>query len=202
MIQKIILIYLISVCVLSCNSHNQTINNLQEIRLERIKKVIQESGFVKLPLSFDAYLVNSLKTNYNVDSKGQDSLIFDSDIYEIIGFLPDTTKYYAFLFSTVGDMLYPTILTIDKKGNKIDRQIICATGCEGHVAVAITSCYDSVWISQDLTFKSISKIVGTVDTEDSIPQTLNICNIQLKEGFIEPNGQIILNESELLPCAE
>jgi len=195
-----LLITLIFIGLISCKSSKQTVKEPQEIKLEQIRKVIQKTGFVTLPLIFDANIDNSLKSNYSVDFKSNDSLIFESDIWNIIGFLPDTTDYFAFLFHTVGDMLYPTIMTIDKKGNKIDRQIICATGCAGHAAVDVSSCYDSVWINNDLKMKSISKVIGTVETEDSIPQTLNICNMRILDGMIEKNGTIKVKDSDLIDC--
>ena len=99
-------------------------------------------------------------------------------------------------------MLYPTILTMDKKGNKIDRQIICATGCAGHAALKVTSCYDSVWIYKGGKIKSISKVIGTVETEDSIPTTLNICNMRIVNGFIDKSGKIKVQKSDLKDCNE
>ena len=200
MIHKSILIILISICLQSCNSSKHTQEQSLDVRVEQIQMVINKSGFVKLPLVFDANNDNSLKSTYNVDFKSNDSLIFDSDIYNIVGFLPDTTLYYAFLFHTVGDMLYPTIMTLDKKGNKIDRQIISAMGCAGHAAIDVTSCYDSIWIYSDLKIKSFSKVTGTVDIENSIPQTLGICNMRIVEGLIDKNGKIKTKSSDLIDC--
>jgi hypothetical protein len=200
MIQRFILIALILVGLLSCNTTKQTSN--KDIKIEHIRKVIQVSGFVKLPLIFDASIDNSLKSNYSVDFESNDTLIFDRDIYDIIGFLPDTSDYYGILFHTIGDMLYPTILTIDKKGNKIDRKIIYVTLCAGQAAMDVASCYDSVWIYSDLKIESISKVIGTIETEDSIPQTLNICNIRTLKGLIDRNGRISLKSSDIIDCNE
>lgn len=197
-------IYILTVITLvgflSCNSNKQTSN--QDIKLEHIRKVIQESGFVKLPLIFDASDDNSLKANYSVDLESNDTLIFGKDIYDIIGFLPDTSDFYGVLFHTIGDMLYPTILTIDKKGNKIDRKIIYVALCAGQAEMYVASCYDSVWIYSDLKIKSISKVIGTIETEDSIPQTLNICNIRTLSGLIDRNGEISLKSSDIIDCNE
>jgi len=186
--------------LLSCKSSRHARDHRQDIKLEHIQRVIQKSGFVILPLTFDANINSSLKRNYNVDLKSNDSLIFDKDTYSIVGFLPDTAEYYAILFHTVGDMLYPTIMTIDKKGNKIDRKIICTAGCAGYAALEVTSCYDSVWIYNDLKIKSISKVIGTVDTEDSIPKTIDICNIRKTEGSIDKSGKINLQNSGIIIC--
>jgi hypothetical protein len=193
-------LFLVLICLACSNSDNKIKRNDQNAKIEHIRDVIKKSGFIELPLIFDANIDNSLKTKYDVDFKRDDSLIFESDIWRIVGFLPDTTDYFAFLFHTVGDMLYPTIMTIDKKGNKIDRQIICAAGCVGHTEVEVSSCYDSVWISSDLKLKSISKVTGTVETEDSIPKTINICNIRKVNGFVDKSGKIMLTESDLIDC--
>jgi len=195
-------LFILAICLISCDSPRLTNKSPQELKIEQIQKVIKKSGFIKLPLIFDANTDNSLKFNYDVDFKGNDSLIFDEDIYRIVGFFPDTTNYYACLFHSVGDMLYPTIMTIDKKGNKIDRQIICAAGCADQTVVEVSSCYDSVWISNDLRINSISKVVGTVLTDDSIPETLKICNMKKLDGFIDKIGKINVKESDLIDCNE
>jgi len=143
---------------------------------------------------------NSLKINYNTDFKGNDSLIFDKDIYNIIGTLPDTSNYYAFLFPSIGDKLFPTIITFDKLGNKIDRQIICVSCCSGQASIDVISCYDSVIVTEDLRITSKCKLVGTVETEDSIPMTLNICNERRLNGNLTKQGKIILSDSELIDC--
>ncbi len=168
--------------------------------MDRIQNVINKTGFIDLPLKFDAGNEKSLMSHYVVDLKGNDSLIFDSEIHSVVGFLPDTSNYYAFIFHTIGDMLYPTIMTISKKGDKIDRQIICTGECAGHAAVNVISCYDSVCINQDLHIKSISKMIGTVETNDSIPKTIDLCNMLKLTGFIDKDGKIKLNRSDLIDC--
>jgi hypothetical protein len=195
-----LLIILIFIGLISCNFSKKTLTDQQQVKSEQIHKVIQKTGFVELPLIIDANISSSLKSVYEVDFKSNDSLIFDSDMWSIVGFLPDTTDYFAVLFQTVGDMLYPTIMTMDKKGNKIDKQIICVAGCAGLAAVDITSCYDSVWISRDFKIKSISKVLGTVETEDSTKKIIKICNMRILDGLIEKNGKIRLKESDLIDC--
>jgi hypothetical protein len=198
--QEALLILLIFFGLSSCNSTKQAEKQPNEIKLEQIKRAIHKSGFVKLPLAFDANNENSFESTYVIDLNSNDSLIFDSDMYSIVGFLPDTTGYYAILFHTVGDMLYPTILTLDKKGKKIDRQIICASGCAGHAFVDVISCYDSVWVNKDLRIMAVSKVRGTVEIDDPIPQTIDICNMRILEGSIEKTGKIIIKPSDLIDC--
>jgi len=196
MMHKFLLIILLSFCLFSCNTDKQ------KTKQEQIQHVINKSGFIKFPLVFDANDENALKINYSVNYTSDDTLLFEGGIgiYEIIGFLPDTTNYYAFLHLAVGDMLYPTIVTMDKNWQKIDEKIICTTGCLTSPLVDVTSCYDSVWIYEDLTIKSISKLTGTMeDEEDSV---IPICNTKNLEGFIDKNGKITIKESGLINCSE
>ncbi len=198
--QRVLKIALISLFFSSCSTSVQ--KEIHELKNEQIIKVIKQSRLLELPLTFDANNENSLRSTYNIDFKSNDTLLFDADIYSIIGFLPDTTAYYGFLFHTVGDMLYPTLMTLDKKGIKIDRQIINATGCAGHFTLDVISCYDSVWIYSDLKIKSISKVIGKVDAEDISEQTLNICNMRRLDGLIDKNGRIEVKKSEIIDCNE
>jgi len=191
---------LIIILISSCVSRKE--KNTQEIKIEYIQELVNKIGFIELPLVFDANNENALKSIHFINMKGKDSLLFDNTVERIIGFLPDTSKYYAIMFYEVGDMLYPSIMTIDKTGNKIGREIICAAGCAGHAVVEISSCYDSVWIQKNLKIKSISKVIGIVETEDSIPQTIKICNKTIVEGLINENGLIKINRSELIDCTD
>jgi len=196
MIHKILLIILTSFSLFSCK------NSKQASKYEQIQYIIQKSGFIELPLEFDAN-IDVLESNYSVNRTSNDTLLFGKDrVYSIIGFLPDTTNYYAFLHLTVGDMLYPTVVTMDKNWQKIDEKIICATGCAGLVQVDVISCYDSVWIYKDLKIKSISKVVGTVEIEDSTSQVLNICNMRTLDGLIDKNGKINITESGVIDCSQ
>jgi len=168
----------------------------QETINERIIKVINKIGFIELPLIFDASNDYEFKNYYSVNHNSSDTLLFRYGIFDIVGFLPDTTYFYAFLYLEVRDMLYPTIVSMDKSWRKIDEKIICTMGCLISPLVDVTSCYDSVWVYEDLKIKSISKIVGTIELEDSISQVLNICNLRILDGYIDKNGKIIISESE------
>ena len=195
--QRILPIILILLCLLSCTTDKP------KTKYEQIQHLINTSEFIKLPLIFDANNENALKINYSVNPATDDSLLFEYEKFDIVGFLPDTTNYYAFLYLSVGDMLYPTIVTMDKNWQKIDEKVICTAGCAGHAQLDVTSCYDSVWIYKDLKIKSISKVIGTIEMEDdSTSQVLNICNMRILEGFIDKNGKINTKESNLINCNE
>jgi hypothetical protein len=197
---KTMIISILSFSLLSCSFTNKTKISTEDEKGRHIRMILQQTGFIKLPLIFDANNENALKETYRIDRKCLDSIIFDDDMFDIVGFLPDTSLYFAILFNTVGDMLYPTIITIDKAGRKIDRQIISTTACAGNVAVDVISCYDSVWILNDLQVFSRSKVVGTVETEDSIPQVLKICNSENLTGSIARTGKIRISRSKKIDC--
>jgi hypothetical protein len=206
--KKIVII--LSVSTLIASSCGQTVKKTENQRdkNEQIQYVIKESGFIKLPMEFDVsnleWIERTQNSTYPINYTSNDSLLFETDnyFYGIIGFLPDTTNYYAFLYFTPADMLTPTIRIMDKNWQKIDEKIICTGGCAGHAQLEVAICYDSVWISTDLRIKSISKVVGTVEIEDSISQVLNICNMRTLEGFIDKYGKINVKESGLIDCNE
>jgi len=194
--RRILLIVLTVFYLFSCKT-----NNKQITKHEQIQYVIAKSGFIKLPLVFDASDDDALDVNYLVDFSSNDTLLFESGRFDIVGFFPDTTNYYAFLYLAIGDMLYPTIVTMDKNWQKIDEKIICTSGCLSSPLVEVTSCYNSVWIYKDLKIKSISKVIGTIEIDDdSTSQILNICNMQTLDGFIDKHGKIHIKESGLIDC--
>ena len=194
---KILPIIFVLVCVFSCDTKKQ------RTKSEQIQYVIKESGFIKLPLEFDASIETALEGRYSVNRASDDTLLFESGIRDIIGFLPDTTNFYAFLHLTIGDMLYPTIVTMDKSWQKIDEKFICTGGCAGHAQLDVISCYDSVFVYKDLSIKAISKVIGTVEVyRDSTSEIFDICNMVIVDGFIDKNGRISINKSGLIDCSE
>ena len=199
-------ILILTALALIASSYGKTAKKTEKQRniYEQIQFVIEKSGFIKLPLVFDASNEEVLTFDYFLtDFKTEDTLLFGRTRLHILGFLPDTTNYYAFLYLSVGDMLYPTIRTMDKNWQKIDEKVICTWGCLTSPLVDVTSCYDSVWIYEDLKIKSISRVVGTIETEEnSTSEVLDICNTKILNGFIDKNGKINIKESGLRNCNE
>jgi hypothetical protein len=195
----VIILGIFAFIVGGCGQSSTKKTEKQRNKYEQIQFVIEKSGFIELPLEFDASIEYSLKTNYLVNRESNDTLLFERGIYEIVGFLPDTTNYYAFLHYTVADRLFPTIVTMDKSWQKIDEKIISTQGCLTNPLVDVESCYDSVWIYKDLKIKSISKLVGTIEIEtDTTSEVSNILNTKFLEGFIDKYGKISIKESGLI----
>jgi len=105
----------------------------------------------------------------------------------------------VFSIYKVGDTLYPFLVTIDKKGNIFDRQPIGIGNCGG-LAIDVDSCVDRVSINKNLEIDMLYKMRGSADTNDSIPQTVKICNRISGKGKITKEGKIELVKGELEVC--
>ncbi|MCL2131566.1 MAG: hypothetical protein FWH36_03790 [Lentimicrobiaceae bacterium] len=196
--RKIVIILVFALIASSCGQATKKTEK-QRSKYEQIQFVIEKSGFIRLPLSFCPGLDYALPNHYYVNLKSNDTLLFDR-VYDIVGFLSDTTNYYAFLHLPIGNYSHPTIVTMDKNWQKIDEKIICVN-CEEYDKLDI-SCYGTVEIFEGLKFESIFKIVEIAEIEDSIPQFFEICNRIILEGFIDTNGMINIKESGLRNCDE
>ena len=138
-------------------------------------------------------------SKYSVDKNSMDTLFFDDFNGSIEGVLPDTSTYFGFIYYKVGDSLYPFLTTIDKKGQIIDRQSIGIGACGG-LAIDVDSCVDKVSINEKLEIDMFYKMRGTADTNDSIPQTVKICNWISGKGKITKDGKIEIRKGELEVC--
>jgi hypothetical protein len=188
----IIITALLSLFFISCNSPKQKEISLQDNKTHQIRQIIKITRLIELPLKFDANQENQSGLKYHINQKGSDSLLFDSDIFDTYGCLPDTTNFFAFLSNSVGDMLYPNIITFDKKGNRIDRKMIATANCLVNPRYDVKSCFDSIIIGADLKFRSFSKFNGTIETDDSVPQIYDVFNQKKLSGKILKSGQIVI----------
>ena len=198
--QRILLIILTSFCMFSCTTDKP------KTKREQIQHVIKTCGFIKLPLSFCPDLDYVLQSKYHVNLASDDTLLFDN-VYNIVGFFPDTTNYYAFLHRPIENWSHPAIVTMDKNGQKIDEKIIRTTkSCEEHIQFSTTSISDIILIYKDLTFESISKAKGVVGIDDindyPFSQMLDTCSMIILEGFIDKNGKINSKERNIINCNE
>lgn len=190
-ITKLILILILT----SCGNSNK---DKTATKVDYIKTLIKKVGFQELPYSHDL-MKDKEEYKYNVDRNSMDTLFFDDLNGHIIGVLPDTSKYYCFLYFGVGDVLYPCLTTIDKKGNKIDNKSICIGQCAG-VMIDYDTCIDRVTIEKDLTINMFYKLHGFVEREDNITKVDTICNQMIWTGRITKNGKIEVKETELESC--
>lgn len=134
-----------------------------------------------------------------IDKHSPDTLFFDDFNGSIGGLLPDTSNYFGFIYYKVGDSTYPFLLTVDKQGKIIDRQSI-GLGLCGGLAVDIESCIDSVSINEKLEIEMLYKMTGTVETNDSVPKEIKICNWISAEGKVNIQGKIEITKGKLAVC--
>jgi hypothetical protein len=167
-------------------------------RVEYIRTLIKKVGVIQLPYDYDM-VKRDIHSKYSVDKNSMDTLFFDDFNGSIEGVLPDTSNYFGFIYYKVGDSLYPFLTTIDKKGKIIDRQSIGIGACGG-LAIDVDSCVDKVSINEKLEIDMFYKMRGTADTNDSIPQTVKICNWISGKGKITKDGKIEIRRGELEVC--
>lgn len=193
----VIVFVCITLGVYGCKMRTQN-NSITEIKTEEyIRKVAIQDYFkngniLSFPVRLDAMTEEQSEI---------DSLISNNPI---IGCFPDTSKYYGVLTVIIGDILYPTIETYDKRGRLLQKEIIATANCINPVA-DIESCFDSIIIMQDLTFNSYSRLEGTMedlsDTTDN-PPIYDICQKQSISGKILSDGQIEVHKSEKVRCED
>ncbi|NOU19257.1 MAG: hypothetical protein HOO91_17000 [Bacteroidales bacterium] len=181
------------VVLISC-TNPKIQNKSQAIKLNRLRHIIHETKFIALPYVFDATR-NHIK-GYHLDASTPDSLVFSSSCFTIINCFPDTTNYFAFLFGESGDMLYPGIITFDKSGKLISKEIISTCNCLTNPRVDTESCFDSVIIGKDLSILSYSKLKATIQPFDTSNVTFDASSEEKLTGRINSNGLVEIEKGE------
>ncbi|NOU18413.1 MAG: hypothetical protein HOO91_12725 [Bacteroidales bacterium] len=196
--KNLVIPFLLLFLLLNLSCRNQVKNSLPSKRQQLIK-IIKKAGFLKLPLNFEV-LGNGLKDKYLLDHRGYDSLVFGKSLGGICGFFPDTTFYYSVVLNSHGSAFpWPYIMTFDKNGNEISSEGISAfPGCVD-TPIESTSCYDSVWIDVDFRIRSIAKVIGKI-YNPSTNKDEDICNMNKLDGYIDKNGKIYINKSDVILC--
>jgi hypothetical protein len=72
--------------------------------------------------------------------------------------------------------------------------------CKGLLTVDVDSCVDKVTINKDLQIALLYKMRGSVETEDSIPKTVKLCNQIIGTGRITKKGKIEITKGDLQVC--
>jgi hypothetical protein len=187
---KFIRIFIVSILLISCSQ-----TSTDNIRAKYISTLIKKVGIQELPYSFDL-TKDQIISKHDINRNSIDTLFFDDWNGLVAGVLPDTSGYYCFLYYSVGDALYPNLVTIDKKGNIIDKANICIGNCAG-LMIDIDSCIDKVTINKDLSIDLLYRVRGSVETQDSLHKTVKVNNQIKGKGKILEDGKIEISKGEL-----
>jgi hypothetical protein len=109
-----------------------------------------------------------------------------------IGLLPDTSKYYAFIYGVGTECYLPILLVLNKYGEKIATEPL-AEGCEVGPGY---ECFDSLII---LTNSSIihRKVEYIFEPDKSFEEARDVAKREIKiEKFIISNNGLITKEDE------
>ncbi len=174
-------------------------NNKELSKADLMKAFVEKVGYVELPYTHDLNL-DEENYQYLIDSKSTDTLFFNSYDKQIIGVLPNTSGFYAILYYSVGDDLYPSLKTFSKNGELIDSKEICYGLCAGCICEC-DSCSDITSISRDLRIAMSFYVKATEcdSTGEQISGT-TICKAYSTDGYIKPDGMIVLNERKEIDC--
>jgi hypothetical protein len=192
------ILFVISSCVENTNKNSNSqkeseLRNDSFNKIEYVKQLVKKVGLIELPYSFDI-LNDQIDSEYVIKSNSADTLFFEIGNVHISGILPDTLNFYCFLYITIGDLAYPKLLTIDKKGIIIDRKSLCLGVCGAPIDV--DSSINRITIDKELKIKSYYYCKGTVETNDSIPKNIEINERIEGVGIISKNGKIEFETKE------
>ncbi|MFM8912618.1 MAG: hypothetical protein ACKOE6_06860 [Flammeovirgaceae bacterium] len=190
--------YLFVFSILFFSSCGQKARQLTTERATYIRELAKRVGTQQLPFEYDMAKGNP-DSRYNINKYSLDTLFFDDLNGRVGGVLPDTSRYYGFIYYKVGDSLYPFLLIISKKGKVIDRKPIGIGHCGG-LAIDIESCVDKVSINKELEIDLLYTMRGTAETNDAIPKTIKTCNSISGKGTITKEGKIKITKGELEVC--
>jgi hypothetical protein len=94
-------------------------------KVEELNALIEEVGFIELP--YAAHYPMEIDSNYITNCTKEHPAIFDLLIgchNDLVGFIPDTTNFFALLYINLETSETPRIITFNKKGDKIDDKLI------------------------------------------------------------------------------
>lgn len=104
---------------------SQLLESKNKSNVEELHILIDEVGFIELP--YIAHYPMEIDSNYITNCTKENPAILDLLIgchNELVGFLPDTIKFFALLYFNLETSETPRIITFNKKGEKINDKII------------------------------------------------------------------------------
>lgn len=184
--------------VSSCHLKADKKYNRDLSKIDRIDSILDSIGFISLPFvaNFDTTIKNTYRLNASNDL---DTILIKDfsrlgDVY-LIGFLPDTTDFYAILFLGIAAVSNPGLITFDKTGTKISSEFITEENCLIYVG-DILYCCEYTQINSDLTLKYVYKSIVIQEKADMTSDT--IFTHIIRNGKIRNNGILDLGRFDTI----
>jgi hypothetical protein len=198
---------------LSPDVENENLKKLEEnqLRLQELSILFKKVGFLELPYNalYPSQVIGKHKLTHQQNEKliSQDFNYHESEVY---GFIPDTTNYYAILFTRLGhETLIPCIISYSKSGELIENKTITEEN-SWLFPGTIISCEEYTTIEKDLTLKYYYKMIYDYESYDKNNENVRFkykgkydtdsinykryCDHFEKEGYISETGKIVFKE--------
>ena len=180
---------------------------------KKLRELISKTQILELPIFLDVY--NSEKSAKKIGlnellSINMELMDNDYDFTPILGILPYTTNYFAFLAYAMGDILYPILYTFDKKGNLIEEKpILLNNNFNIFEEVELSYQTSTVNLSKidtriEITLLEITKGTRYREFEDNTENT-NLtdslfCERIIQIGFLNEKGKVIFDDKIVEDC--
>jgi hypothetical protein len=186
--------------IFACGSN--LVNNddaLLKKKLNTIRDWINSTRILSLPMTlyFDSTVQNTHRLMFNESDSifANDFKNAGGDVY-LIGFLPDTSKYFGVIFNSVAAVHNPGIITFTKDGEYINLELLTKEKCVNYGRKFF--CDEHTTISKDLKLSYYYKSLEEHDKPDMTYDT--ICEIIESQGLIKDNGKVELGKMISSKC--
>jgi hypothetical protein len=141
----------VSLVIVSCSRNNSTPTKGD---VPTIKNLVKNLNLLPPGFKYDL----TLQDNKGYYRANKTDTLFFPEYMSVMGYLPDTSKYYEFLYLEPGDDFYPAIKVFSKSGSLIDAKTIaygdCAAGgCEIDSCASVIKIIDKSSIEGSILLK-------------------------------------------------
>lgn len=151
---------------------------------------LKRQRIVDLPLYINTESVSEEGTTSTLESNS-DTLFFGSDLYtgsRVFGLYRDTSRFYLFIILQAAEDYIPSIITFDKRGNKISSTSLLVSGCGGGCGY---SCSANAKIDSELKFWAGDSVLSFEcdSLGKEVPGTREHY-VEYITGYVDPKGKI------------